>query len=206
MVLSRRLETIASSIPLHRNVIDIGCDHGLLDIYLAKTRKDIKVLGTDISPFSIASAEKKAAAFSLPNLLFEVRDGLKDFPLQEEVLVLSGMGAFTILDILKEASLNGNMLIISAHKNVDIVRKEIVKWGYYIEDEKDIFDKKWYCILTFQKGKKEYREEEYLIGPFAYKNIEYIEYLYQKEKKLAQKKGVVTPLLKALENAKRATQ
>ena len=32
--LSKRLEAISSLIPNKSKVIDIGCDHGLLDIYL----------------------------------------------------------------------------------------------------------------------------------------------------------------------------
>ena len=32
--ISKRLETIASLVPINSKVIDIGCDHGLLDIYL----------------------------------------------------------------------------------------------------------------------------------------------------------------------------
>ena len=34
--LSKRLETIASFISKEDNVLDIGCDHALLDIYLSK--------------------------------------------------------------------------------------------------------------------------------------------------------------------------
>ena len=32
--LSKRLEEISSLVPLKARVVDIGCDHGLLDIYL----------------------------------------------------------------------------------------------------------------------------------------------------------------------------
>ena len=38
MKLSKRLKTIAHMIPEHKNVIDVGCDHGLLDIYLTDMR------------------------------------------------------------------------------------------------------------------------------------------------------------------------
>ena len=32
--LSKRLEAISSLVPNNSKIIDIGCDHGLLDIYL----------------------------------------------------------------------------------------------------------------------------------------------------------------------------
>ncbi len=34
-MISKRLESIASLIPNNSRVIDVGCDHALLDIYLA---------------------------------------------------------------------------------------------------------------------------------------------------------------------------
>ena len=46
IILSKRLETIASLIPLGASVIDIGCDHALLDIYLVKRNDNIKGLLT----------------------------------------------------------------------------------------------------------------------------------------------------------------
>ena len=39
--ISKRLELIASFIPENSKVIDIGCDHGLLDIYLYQNKKGI---------------------------------------------------------------------------------------------------------------------------------------------------------------------
>ena len=32
--ISKRLEAISSLVPINSNIIDIGCDHALLDIYL----------------------------------------------------------------------------------------------------------------------------------------------------------------------------
>lgn len=198
MILSKRLKEIASLIPFHKNVIDIGCDHGMLDIFLAQTRADIEVLGVDISPYSIASAIERAKPYHLANLSFKVNNGLAGLSLQNEVLVLSGLGTFTILEILESVSLQNHMLVISAQKNVDFLRREMVKKGYYIRDEKAVFDRKWYVIMIFVKGEKIYTDEDYLIGPFAKKNEAYIEYLYEKEKKISQKKGIATPLFLSL--------
>ena len=40
--LSKRLETISSLVPRGSKVIDIGCDHGLLDIYLYQKKNKSK--------------------------------------------------------------------------------------------------------------------------------------------------------------------
>ena len=47
--LSKRLEVVASYIEDNSKLVDIGCDHGLLSIYLAKK---YKVENTAIKDFS----------------------------------------------------------------------------------------------------------------------------------------------------------
>ena len=42
--LSKRLEVVASFIQDNSKIIDIGCDHGLLSIYLAGIYKNIKII------------------------------------------------------------------------------------------------------------------------------------------------------------------
>ena len=41
--LSKRLEAISSLITKNSNIIDIGCDHGLLDIYLCEKNFSKKI-------------------------------------------------------------------------------------------------------------------------------------------------------------------
>ena len=36
--ISKRLEAISSLVPVNSNIIDIGCDHALLDIYLIQNK------------------------------------------------------------------------------------------------------------------------------------------------------------------------
>ena len=42
--LSPRLKQIAEYINDNSNMVDIGCDHGLLDIYLIQNKKNIKII------------------------------------------------------------------------------------------------------------------------------------------------------------------
>ena len=46
--LSRRLEVVASYVRDNSKVIDIGCDHGFLSIFLAKKYDNIKIIASDI--------------------------------------------------------------------------------------------------------------------------------------------------------------
>ena len=49
MNITKRLEAIASLISNNSNVIDVGCDHAYLDIYLTLNRENIFCLACDIN-------------------------------------------------------------------------------------------------------------------------------------------------------------
>ena len=46
--ISKRLEAISSLVPINTNIIDVGCDHAYLDIYLTLNNSN-KCLATDIN-------------------------------------------------------------------------------------------------------------------------------------------------------------
>ena len=57
MRLSKRLKAISEFINENDKVIDIGCDHALLDIYLKETYQDIKIIASDIHEGAIKMAK-----------------------------------------------------------------------------------------------------------------------------------------------------
>ena len=58
MKISKRLKTISEFIDDNCNIIDVGCDHALLDIYLFKNKKNIKLIASDIGEGPLEQAEK----------------------------------------------------------------------------------------------------------------------------------------------------
>ena len=58
--LNKRLTTISAFIENNSKVIDIGCDHGLLGIYLYETKDNIKVISSDINELPLKKAHDKA--------------------------------------------------------------------------------------------------------------------------------------------------
>ena len=50
MKLSKRLQVVASFIPDNSSLLDVGCDHALLDIFLMQTKKNIQIMASDINP------------------------------------------------------------------------------------------------------------------------------------------------------------
>lgn len=204
MKIAKRLQEIGILIPKTNTVIDVGCDHGLLGIYLLSTKKCKHMINTDISEKALQSAKKNTEKYHFEKKTsFYVTDGLKNVPYhKEDVIVITGMGAYTIINIIKKEKQAPNTLILSAHTNIPYLRREIVKMGYKMIDEKAIFDKKWYIIMHLEKGVAKYEEIDYILGPFAKKNKKYVKEIIKKEKQISKKRKKKTEILLLLENQK----
>ena len=59
MKITKRLEKIANLVEEGKSVIDIGTDHGLVPLYLAKNEISNDILATDISKKSLQKLEDK---------------------------------------------------------------------------------------------------------------------------------------------------
>ena len=173
-MLSKRLQAICDFVTPNSKVVDIGADHGLVDIYLTKN-KNCQCLATDISAKSLEKAKEniKKAGVSVKTL---VTDGLEGIELTDETLIISGMGTHTILKILNKKITND--LVICTHNKVSLLRNKLQKKGYYIKDEKVIFDKFYYVIGYYKYGQGP-RINNY-VSPFLINNIEYMRYLLNK--------------------------
>ena len=185
MTLSKRLEAVATLVDVGTHVIDVGCDHAYLDIYLTKNNNN-KCTATDINSNALENAKNNIKKYKLSNKIeLKLTEGLKGLKINEsDNIVISGMGTHTILDILKTNILS-NTLIISSNNNIEMLRREVVNLGYYIDSEIFLFDKdKPYIIIKFIKGYKKYKKNDYELGPILKNNIEYKKYLINKYNKI----------------------
>ena len=102
--ISKRLETIASLVPINSSVIDVGCDHGLLDIYLYQKNICKKIIASDININALNNAKENIKKYKLSKYI-ETRlgSGLDALFSNDKIdtIIISGMGAHTIIDILK---------------------------------------------------------------------------------------------------------
>lgn len=169
--LSKRLEVVASFVNDNSKVIDIGCDHGLLSIYLVNKYKNIKVIASDVNENALSSAITNIKKEKLENRI-ETRlgSGLDVVKADEiDTIVIAGMGANTIVSILKYSTSklsNVNNIIIQSNTDLYFLRKNITSLGYYIEDEILVEDKNIiYTVIKFTKGKKRYNYEKLYLGP-----------------------------------------
>ena len=169
--LSKRLEVVASFVNDNSKVIDIGCDHGLLSIYLVNKYKNVKVIASDINENALSSAITNIKKEKLENRI-ETRlgSGLDVVKADEiDTIIISGMGSNTIVGMLKYARNKLTYvkdIIVQSNTDLYFLRKNIVSLGYYIADETLVKDKNIiYTIIKFSKGKKKYNYKELYLGP-----------------------------------------
>ena len=169
--LSPRLFAVYKMIDDNSNIVDIGCDHGLLDIYTYLHKKNITIISSDINKNALNNATKNIKKYNLDKKIKTVlSDGLENIDTADlNTIIISGMGAHTIVGILisniKKLK-NIDTIIIQSNNDHEFLRKKIVKLGYYIEDEELVKEKKYiYTIIKFKKGKKHYTKKQLYFGP-----------------------------------------
>ena len=174
--ISKRLEAISSLVPNNSKVIDVGCDHGLLSIYLYQQKISNKIIASDINENALNNAKENIKKNKLEEYIdIRLGNGLEPLNDTDEIdtVIISGMGAHTIVDIIKN-NLNKlkkiDNIIIQSNTKLEYLRKELTKLNYIIEDELILEEnKKIYTIIKFKKGNKKYNKKELYFGPILLK-------------------------------------
>ena len=187
-ILNKRLETLSAFINDNEIILDIGCDHGLLGIYLTVNRKNIKVISSDINTKPLEKAKENIHKYGLDNKI-EVRlgDGLSVMTRDITTIVISGMGALNIINILKDIRNypNVNKLVLSPNNDFNLLRKEICKLGFKIKNERIVLENgKYYLISEFIKGKE---RVDYFFGKLDLNSKtvkDYYYYVYDNNKRI----------------------
>lgn len=192
-MISNRLKSLTKNISNKDKVIDIGCDHALLDIYLIKNNIVDKVLISDISKNALEQGIENINKYQL-NQYIEARcgNGLEVLNNSDNIdtVIISGMGTNTILQILNNNNLNQiNKLIIQSNKDYEMLRSEVIKLGFKINNEEVIVDNdKIYINIVFVRGNEIYTEIDIKYGTKNMLNREiYYNYLINKYEAILDK-------------------
>ena len=148
--LNNRLKAISDLVTKDYSYLDIGCDHGLLEVYLLK--KNIKIVGSDNKQGPLDNARKN---FKSNKVYGELRlgDGLDAYN-GEDGVIICGMGGINIISIIRNN--------ISKIKDIDTF---ILSPNNYIE-------------AVRKYGKKRYKKKEYYFGPILLQNKDKLFYEY----------------------------
>ncbi len=148
MKLSKRLKAISDLVQPGSNIIDVGSDHAYLDIYL-NLYKNCTCLAIDKSYCCTQTARKNAEIYNA-NITAIQNDGLKNINLNDEIIIISGMGTKNIIKILDKNIKND--LILSSHTNILMLKNFLKSKNYNIEKELIISDGKTYNIIYAKYG------------------------------------------------------
>ena len=175
--LSKRLKTVAKFVLDNntRKIIDVGCDHALLDIYLLQNNSNLKIIASDNKKAPLENARKNIEKYSFLNKIeLSLRDGIDNIDNLIDTIVISGMGMETIVEILeknKDRLTNIKRLIISSNNKYFDLRKKIINLGFKINREEIVFeDNKYYIVIEFVKENISYKEKELYFGPLLLQN------------------------------------
>ena len=119
-------------------VADVGCDHGYLTAYLLEACPRMTALACDVSAPSLDKARRLMARRGLTDRVrFAVADGLAAIDAPVDAIVLAGMGAETILSIVRAGweRIGQAALIVQANTDLPLLRAELARLGFAAECE-----------------------------------------------------------------------
>ncbi len=191
--ISKRLFAVSEYVEDNSNLLDVGCDHALLDIYLYQHKNNLQVTVSDLHKLPLDNAKNNLEKYRLIDKIKTcLGDGLEVLDLSIDTIIITGMGGRTIINILnnKDKLVNIQNIILSPNNDYLAVRKAIHKLGYYIDQETMIKDKGiFYLIISFKKGQKKYSAKELYFGPLLLRKKtpvtkEYFGWLLTKKEKI----------------------
>lgn len=157
----KRLMDIINLIDKGKNVIDIGTDHGLVPLYLAKNGISEDILATDISEKSLEKLKLALDENTKKIIKTKVTDGFKNIKkAHNQIAIIAGMGANTIMDIIKDSldfARNLDYMILSSNINTEKLRIFLSENDFIIINDFLSFENdKYYDIIktSYKKGKK----------------------------------------------------
>ncbi|KAA0549385.1 tRNA (adenine-N(1))-methyltransferase [Bacillus sp. BGMRC 2118] len=179
--LSKRLETVAESIPAGSTLADIGSDHAYLPIYCKLNGVVVSAIAGEVVEGPFHTAKNQVDRLDLQNFI-DVRmgDGLEVIqPGEVDVVTICGMGGALITSILENGKhkLQGvKRLILQPNIMAMTIRKWLIKNDWALMEESILEeDGKIYEVLVAEKRdpmlsySAENLDKELLLGPFLLK-------------------------------------
>lgn len=171
-----RIEALYSFIDECDKVVDVGCDQAKLGLMLASRGQ--KSIASDRSVNVIDRARHDLGKNKYVDL--RVSDGLDNINEGEaDTLILAGMGTHTMLEILNKTSLKFKKIITISNNYHNILREKMNDFNYKVDKELIVEDMyKFYNLIVFVPGNREYSERELLLGVNHVDQDMYKKYIY----------------------------
>ena len=131
-------------------------------------------------------AKELLQSLNIASFDMRVGDGLKTINALDciDEVIIAGMGADEIINILKNTDLRFKEYILAPQHNEIQLKKYLIENGFRINKDYIVFDKKFYTILKVSIGKNSRTEEELILSPDILIEDDYIKYLDYRYEKL----------------------
>lgn len=159
MRLSKRLAAVVDFVPLSGGVADIGTDHGLIPVYLAKTGRYAPIVAIDISEGPLSAARKNCQRYGVcEQISFRIGDGLSPLaPDEVSTIIIAGMGEATIIEILQryqQIAETAEVLILQPTDGAARIRHLMKKLDWCIAGESVVSERgKFYQTVQVAPGR-----------------------------------------------------
>jgi len=162
MVRSKRILFLAELTKGYHTVLDIGTDHGfVLEKAFEKSYIE-KGIASDLREQPLKSAKNNLKNYPVT---FVISDGFLAIKEDYDLVIIAGMGAHLITNIMNQAPNRDITYILQPNDKIDILREYLMNHGFMIIDEYLVKDRFFYVILKVKRGQSILSREDIILGP-----------------------------------------
>lgn len=168
--MNNRLLAVANFIKNADQIIDVGCDHAWLSIFLIQNKLCNNVINIDCNIAPLENGKRNVNKQGLSSKIsFILNNGLENLKLDKKIdyITICGMGAQNIIDIITNSSIVPDFYIVQPNNNVPKLRQWLKNNQYKIINEIVIIDNDiYYEILVIKKDETNINNNiDIYIGP-----------------------------------------
>lgn len=173
MQLSLRLSAIADMVTTGNRLVDVGCDHGYLPVYLIQQKKIPSAIAMDVRKGPLSRAKEHIRQYGLEEYIqTRLSDGLENLKAGEgDTLVIAGMGGPLMERILTDGQSvrdSFSEMILQPQSDIPHFRRFIQSQGFQIVEEKMVEEEgKFYPMMRVVRTCPEGDGNENLVSEAA---------------------------------------
>lgn len=173
-----RLLAIADMVDVGASIIDVGCDHGYIPVFLAGEGKILRAIASDVNDGPLRAAEKNIKKYGLEEKISTAKsNGLCDVSSDGyDTIIIAGMGGVLISEILSYG-VRGKTYILQPMTAVEYLMEFLSDNGFKVvehrlaEEENHIYN-----IIKVVDGDEKTEGIDLYLGKKIKKNNLYYKY------------------------------